>query len=208
MRNLTELFLEEQGLAELDDTQHLSRRDIGTKHLDYHVMVGRIRNRLNQLPSAHTPGLPISNDWVYESCRIAALIYSAALMGKVPFSATGASVSNLGLRDPARATPQAALVDILFETLRLSDTHNLWDDMAGVLYWISTVGAAAARVAETTILSDTKLQSLAEERAIWIQRCLTMYSNRTMIVLIFQQPTAIIASQKTLLKIQRRLARG
>jgi hypothetical protein len=199
MRNLTVLLLEESTRLNRSPGVKLE----GAKEpVDYGDIVTGIQQRLFLLPSAHTPGLAISGDWVYEACRIASLIYTAAIVERVPFStAAGSPVSTLG--DPAHPNTPPRLVESLYETLERCDMFDVWDDMAGVLYWTSSVGAAAARTPPTGILPHAQTQQVAYR--IWVQRCLTMYSVRTMIVVIFQHPSAIIQSQKTLLRVQRLL---
>jgi hypothetical protein len=199
MRNLTVLFMEQS--TRLSKSSGIKLEGAPTP-LNYDDIVIGIQQRLFSLPSAHTPGLPMSNDWVYEACRIASLIYTAAIVGRVPFSVAGGSPTS-ALRDPAQPNTQSHLVESLYETLEHCDMFDVWDDMAGVLYWTSSVGAAAARAPLTTISPHAQTQQVAYR--IWVQRCLTMYSVRTMIVVIFQHPSAIIHAQKALLKVQRLL---
>jgi hypothetical protein len=99
---------------------------------------------------------------------------------------------------PIQAKAHANLVEQPFAALQLCDTHRVWGNMAGVLYWITSVGAAAARVPQ----ADRKSHQAR------IQRCLTMYSVRTMILLIFEYPASILQAQRTFLRVQSRLESG
>jgi hypothetical protein len=200
MRNLTMMLLEQEAAP---GEAHTAAHDDTHIALDYCAMVNAVKERVIALPSAHVPGLPISNDWIYEACRITALIYTAAILWRVPFSTAAGPSHTTMLCEPAQTGTPPRLVQALYETLERSDVSEVWNDMAGVLYWISTVGAAAARPPAAITDKAPHLQTPEEAYVVWTQRCLTMYSVRTMIVLIFQHPTAVIHSQKTLLKVQR-----
>jgi hypothetical protein len=154
--------------------------------------------RWARLPSAHAPDLATTNDWVYEACRIASLLYAAAIVQRVHFSTCMHNHHDLVSNGLIPATAHANLVEQLFGALQLCDTHRVWGSMAGVLYWITSVGAAAARVPQADRTSHQAR----------IQRYLTMYSVRTMILLIFEYPASILQAQKTLLQVQSRLESG
>lgn len=201
MRNLTMLVLDESTRLSDSPGIKLEKEPVPFNYDD--IVIG-IQQRLFALPSACTPGLAVSNDWVYEACRIASLIYTAAIVERMPFSEAGGSPDS-PLRDPALPNTNSRLVESLYETLKRCDMFDVWDDMAGVLYWVSSVGAAAARAPLTTVSPAAQTQEVAYR--IWVQRCLTMYSVRTMVIVIFEHPSAIIHSQKALLRVQRLLDR-
>lgn len=210
MRELTNMFVAHN--TALNTIYDIDTAD--TKHQsfpldDYKVRVNEIRSRLVSQPSAHTPGLLISKDWIYETCRIAALIYTNAIAMGVPFSmaADPNSIESVEAPTPFAGRNRNApshtthLTEALYETLQRTDINNVWKDMPGVLYWVSAVGAAAARIPSTMNMAQ---QDKPEYKAysVWVRRCLIMTATRTMIVLVFEHPTAIISAQKTLLKVQ------
>lgn len=88
MCDLTELFIAHNGAVEtvLDEDAHADAAWVGPLLVDYRAKVTEIRLRVASLPSAYTKNLPTSNDWVYEACRIAAIIYTSAIVMRVPFS--------------------------------------------------------------------------------------------------------------------------
>jgi hypothetical protein len=101
------------------------------------------------------------------------------------------------------------LTEALYDTLLLSGTASVppWGALSGVLYWVSLVGAAAARTTtslNTTVPSHTQRAPRASEpnQATWVRRCLVMYATRTMIILIFQHPLPIIQAQLRMLTVQ------
>jgi hypothetical protein len=217
MRDLTDLFIAHNRSLNTvlevetdDDIDH-----VGPSILDYDVQVAEIRARLASLPSAYTPGLPVTNDWIYESCRIASIIYASAIIMRVPFSvaaepgrsvilADAASLPNAVAGSPLMAT---RLTEALYEVIEKSNVGNVWGDMAGVLYWVTTVGAAAARTPTSINMSQTP-HTRSEAYATWVRRCLIMFGTRTMILLIFQHPAAVIMAQKKLLKVQQLIGNG
>lgn len=98
-----------------------------------------IWNRATARPSATLVGTPVSNDWMYESCRLAALIYCRMVLPRIPSIVTGVF------------PPLSVLGRDLYRSLARTDTGDCWGDMAGVLYWCSLVGGAAMRsVLETS----------------------------------------------------------
>jgi hypothetical protein len=182
---------------------------------DYDTKVSEIRARLASLPSAYTPDVAVSQDWVYEACRIAAIIYASAIIMRVPFSVAAEPGRSIIMSDAAFLTNFLAadrllstrLTEALYEVLERSNTSTIWGDMSGVLYWVCCVGAAAARTPTSINISQTP-RSRSEAYATWVRRCLIMYGTRVLIILIFQHPLPILQAQKRLLKVQALIGRG
>jgi hypothetical protein len=177
--------------------------------VDYVVKLSQIRKRLTFLPSASTPGLPTSNDWIFEACRITSLIYAASIILRLPFSVTADPSRNPLVSEPETLNNPIGgahllatrLSEALYEVLERTDLANLWSDMSGVLYWVCAVGAAAAR-APAAINISQQAQFRSDAYTVWVRRCLTMHSMRTMMVLIFEHPIPVLQAQKRLLKVQ------
>jgi hypothetical protein len=86
------------------------------------------RNNLVNMPSAtECSQETVYRDYIYESCRLAALLMITALDDRVGF----------GKLD----TP---LVGQLKESMQKTDIGSYWGHMSGVLFWVSMVGFAAA----------------------------------------------------------------
>ena len=212
MRDLTDLFLavhdEGSSITELQAGENRSDT-LGHVQIEYDMKVAKIRARLATFPSAYTPGAPVAGDWVYEACRIAAIIYASAIIMKVPFSVAAEPGRSILLSDTSSiANPitgghllSTRLAEALYEVLERSNMQNIWGDMSGVLYWVCLVGAAAARTPASIKMSQMPT-SRSEAYAIWVRRCLIMSSTRAMIVLIFKHPLPIIHAQKRMLKVQ------
>jgi hypothetical protein len=163
-----------------------------------------LQHQLDILPSAYTPDLEITNDWTYESCRIASLLYAALIEQKALYSALkGSSTSRAS--SPVQADAQWPLVQALYRTVLRTDTDNNWSELAGVFYWVCTIGAIAAR---DVVAANTDKQMHGLERIKWAKRCLAMFSVRTITILVFQNPIAVVYAQKTLLAVQHPVKRS
>ena len=210
MRDLTDIFISNQTVSDI--THDMSQVDGAygdSDNVDYDVKVSKIRERLTKLTSAYIPGFSISNNWMYEACRIASLIYAASIIQRLPFSVTAdpryntlvaelevSSYSDAGLRPYT-----TCLSDALYAVLERTDIANAWGNMTGVLYWVSTVGAMAARSPTTT--HRTQQPKLCDEtRAVWVRRCLTIFSIRSATKIVFDHPKPLLIAQKKLLKVQ------
>lgn len=210
MRDLANIFVAHNTkLNRVHDVDAIDIERSSPPDETYEAIVRAIRTRLAQLPSAHTPGIAVSGDWVYEACRITAIIYTTAIAMRIPFS-VAANPTYANLLEPS--TPSSNwgsdeqfikphLTETLYETLQRADTSNVWKSMSGVLYWVSAVGAAAARVPSTMNMAQQD-RFAPEAYSVWVRRCLIMTATRTMIVLVFEHPMAVIAAQRTLLKVQ------
>lgn len=136
----------------------------------------RLCRKVSCLPSAEVQGTDEFGDWKYESCRLAAVIYTTAIAQRVPFSAAPLLAST------------TSLVSKLKAALERSDLSDCWGDMAGVLLWIALVGGAAAK-------------NLPKEKAPE-RRYIAAISVRCAIKLAFQHRTAVLSTMRCLLKVQ------
>ncbi len=132
-------------------------------------------------PSAALGGTAVSNDWVYESCRLAALIHCRLFLHRIPSADTRAF------------PPLFRLGQNLCSALARTDTGDCWGDMAGVLYWCSLVGGAAMRPApkspEADTWKDVRSSELAERERC--RRWLTFLAVRLNVVLGLQYPEVV-----------------
>lgn len=177
----------------------------------YTRKLSEIRRRIDSLPSAQTQGLLTSNDWIYEACRIAAVIYTQAIALRVPFSYAAEmayditrETNRLASEPPSLAT---SLIAALYKVLGRTNTDELWGSLSGVLFWVTIVGAAAA--SRDIVGDNPQLPTLAiDEDSKRTRPTLRMLSTRTMIMLVLQHPVSIIMGQTKLLQIQELLNSG
>jgi hypothetical protein len=209
VRDLTDLFLaySDNLVTVVDEVDHGRLR---TLSVDYDVTVARLRTKLASLPSAYTPGLPTTNDWIYEACRLTALIFTSAIITCVPFSVAADPTRNVVVRVAASISnegwPTKRLTESLYEVLERTNTGDSWNNMVGVFYWVCVVGSAAARVPD--IVSTHSRPGVHEEAyPTWVKRCLTMYSSRTLALMIFEHPLPLLDTQKKMHRIQALIGR-
>lgn len=216
MRDLTDLFIAHCS----ENTVHVSLAQADTARFasllpDYDSKVFEIRTKLASLPSAYTSGSPVTGDWVYESCRIAAIIYTSAIITRVPLSVAAEPRKNAIIQDTASTDHHRGvgnvfntrLTEALYEVMERTNTGAIWDDMSGVYYWVAAVGAAAAR-SPITINTYQRPNSRSEAYSTWVRRCTMMFATRAMIILIFQHPLPVLMAQRKLLKIQELISKG
>ena len=187
MRNLTDAFVSRYTVVSVEAD--------GDDHTAYRERVARIRRHIFALPSAEAPDSGVHQDWVYECCRIAAIIYTAAIAYRVPFSIATTVIQ--ALDDSARhvSHPSSDLVDALYRAYNKSDVGDLWGAMSGVLFWVTLVGAAAARAS----VGGT---AQSQRRATWVRRCLVMSASRAMLKLVFPHPVPTLRAQKRMSLVQ------
>jgi hypothetical protein len=198
MHHLTLAFLAQTkestlGLCVLQQGKH--------DRLQNSSVAAEIQERLFALPSAQTPGQPIAGDWVYESCRIASLIYTIAMVGCTPLPAAVHPLKRLSSATQAsQADMLRQMAHELCTALQQCDMSDAWGDMAGVLYWATSIGAAAAYTPLPNNPQAAQDEVLHQSTAF---KHLSLVSMRAMILLVFPFPVAIIQSQKILLSIQQ-----
>lgn len=115
-------------------------------------------------------------DWVYESCRIATTLWAAATSQKVPLMEAAASLE--------RKSVMEAPITKLVHAIKQTDISTCWDNMAGVLLWMTMIGGAAAKE--------------QEEKSY-----LLAVSVRCIIVLMGEHKYALVDSMMKLLKVMQ-----
>ena len=209
MRDLTDLLLAQSiALKPASDATDVHVACPPSNDVYRKTRVAGICDRLAKLPSAYTPDHPNSCDWVYEACRLTATIYTTSIVRRLSFSVAAMSsrypfcVQTGALNEPhgSQISLTTHICEELLQTLERTDLANVWNGMVGVLYWICTVGAAAARSPRLSGLSQRLPYSTTCK--FRIRQCLTMFSVRAHIILIFNHPIPILLSQKKLLRVQ------
>lgn len=210
VRDLTDVFLvySDNLAAIVNEDDHNRLRTLA---VDYDVNVAQFRTKLASMPSAHVSGLPTTDDWIYEACRLTALIYMSAIITCVPFSTAADPTLNAVVRTAATISdegwPTKRLTESLYEVLERTNTGDSWNNMVGVFYWVCVVGSAAART--PNIISTNSRPSVhSEAYSTWVKRCLTMYSSRTLALMIFEHPLPLLVTQKKMHKIQALIGRN
>lgn len=114
------------------------------------------------------------NDYVFEACRIAAAIYAVSIQRRMFFQQAADIVND----ESIHANP----IQSLIYALQRTDIAGCWDNMCGVLLWITLIGGAAA--------TDQQARS-------WLLG-ITM---RCCIVLLVERGDAVVESFRALLQV-------
>ncbi|KAK9336606.1 hypothetical protein V1521DRAFT_16085 [Lipomyces starkeyi] len=187
MRNLTEAFLK------VTDEDHEVGSDPATKdgmgpkftRTDFQIWAAKLYVRTLCRPSATVAGTAISNDWTYECIRLTAIIYTTALLHRIPFSI--ASTITTDVRNFAHS-----LLDAFLKTDDVS-----WSKLPGCLLWVCLVGSAAARVAAP------KVQGCVADHSIlnWLM----LMAGRTIVMAKSRHEGSVMGALLTMLGVQRYL---
>jgi len=156
---------------------------------NYDLQLQNIYTRLLSLPSTK---VDLAQDWIYESCRLAALIYCRSI------------VHGTGFADSAN-TPHAdtcgTLLSALHHALGRTDTQNCWGfDLSGVFLWVTLLGAASSWSLEFP-WSETILQSLP-----WMRKYFALYAIRAAVSVPFEHADTTILALRIMLQVRRCLA--
>lgn len=151
-------------------------------------------NSLETPPAdCHTGTSP--NYWRHESCRLVSLIYTTAIARQIPFSEAAASLPASLFRPSASypspsstisSTPPSLLY--LKFALHRSNLSDCWTEMAGVLFWVTLVGGAAAKGRPE------------------VRQWLVALAVRCSVVLAFEHRPAVIGALQRLLRVMVRLS--
>ncbi|KAF2855221.1 hypothetical protein T440DRAFT_486196 [Plenodomus tracheiphilus IPT5] len=201
MRDLGDLFIHHA--MNMEYTSNISHKDttrMSSSSSDFNTQTSEIISRLIDLASASEPGHAFTDDWMYESCRIAALIYAAAIKLRISFPDAADPARNLLYIESTKSSgglhySSGSLSHLLLQALKRTDIANAWGDLTGLFYWVCIVGAMSAR---TTAME----QMASTGHDIWVRRCLSMHASRVMTMLVFQHPVPMAAIAKKLLKVR------
>jgi hypothetical protein len=150
--------------------------------------------RLLRHPSTHNdPTL----DWMYESCRLAALIYCRSIVHGSSLASSAATMYVNANHEVTNMTLLSALHAAVMQT----DTANCWGEMRGVFLWVSLVGGAAAwprpRFDPVVDYADELSPSEA-----WIRKCFWLLSIKAAVSVPFYQAGTTIEALRTMLRVR------
>jgi len=154
----------------------------------------QIYTRLLLCPSTDVHGAP---DWVYESCRLASLIYCRSIIQGVPFSESANIIHAPG---DNVSFPGVTLIRALHDALLKTDKSDNWGPLYGVFMWICLVGGAAAwppRVQHTYGINDEDHATTA-----WMKKWFALFAVKSSLGGGFDQALAETQAQRTMLQVQ------
>jgi hypothetical protein len=147
------------------------------------------------LPSAEDDQTP---DWVYESCRIAALIYCRSIVQGATL-ADSANIMHASISGSSSGS--GTLLSALHSALRKTDVQTCWGiELSSVFLWVALVGAAASWSPPHSS-SEEVLQASA-----WMRKSFALYAIRAAVTVPFDYADATIHVLRTMLQVQRYIA--
>ncbi|CAI6342430.1 unnamed protein product [Periconia digitata] len=136
-------------------------------------------SKVVNLPSSAGEAIP---DWVYESCRLAALIYCGCMIRGVSLSEASEATDP---QQPDSGTSSTTILTALQNALRQTNPGACWGNMGGALLWICLVGGRAAWPS-----------------AAWTRKFFALHAVRVSHALCCPDSAAVIETQRTMLKVQ------
>lgn len=153
---------------------------------------------------------------IYEAIRLCARLYASAIWYNIPLStASRPAAPDAKVQHVFCGVTPAMIRHVLART----DLFNCWDEMIGVLLWVTLVSGAAAAAAacsSNTSSSEEKgkhieassaaVEELTEAEAT--RKWLIALSMRCSILLSFERTAAVMESLQRLLDVQCLLSKG
>lgn len=162
---------------------------------NFDLQLQDIYSRLLSLPSTK---VELARDWVYESCRLAALIYCRSIVHGTAFS-DSANTTHAGTA--GSGSESVTLLPALHDALGRTDTQNCWGfDLSGVFLWVTLIGAAASWSSEIP-WSETTLHSLP-----WLRKRFALYAVRAAVSVPSEHADTTILALRTMLQVRRCMA--
>jgi hypothetical protein len=135
-------------------------------------------------------------DWIYESVRLAALLYCGSMVRGTLFAGPAHLVYERGTQDEMA---HATLLSTLHAALMRTDTRNCWGEMRTIFLRVCLVGGAASwpswKFAPTTHGEASPTQS-------WIRKCFALYAIRAAVSIPFDQIGMTIEGMRNILHIR------
>jgi hypothetical protein len=165
---------------------------------DHHMQQIYTRLLLCQRTDVH--GAP---DWVYESCRLAALIYCRSIVQGVPFSD---SANIVHAPSSSVAFSGVTWIRALHEALVNTDHKGDWGEMHGVFMWICLVGGAASWPPRSQYETHDEDHTITA----WSKKWFALFAVKSSLAGGFDHALATTEAQRTMLHVQEliKLKRG
>ena len=189
MHDLTRTFV-----ARWNYTEDMYSRTSESQLASYDAHMQQIYTRLLMRHSTEDHGTP---DWVYECCRLAALIYCRSIVQGVPFSD---STNVLYGRSSGTDTSHMTLISALRSALEHTERRDFWGDLRGVLFWVTLVGGAASW--SSSGLSYGAGQGM-EALAAWEKKCFALWTVSSSLAHGFEHAGATVHAQRMMLQVQQ-----
>lgn len=170
-----------------------SRMQLGVT--SHSAQAQQIYSRLLRFPSTEDDLTP---DWVYESCRLAALIYCRSI---VHGATLAESASVMHARSSGLSLEPTTLLTALHDALARTDTRGCWgNELRGMFLWVCLVGGAASW-RPTTFVTTIEGDAVPPASA-WARKCFALYAVRASVAVPFEHAGAVTQALRTMLQVR------
>ena len=141
----------------------------------------------------HSPPMQSSPkpDWVHESVRLTALIYTHAILNHTIFANSANTIY------PDSTMGNTTLLCSLLNAVKQTDTTNCWGDMRGVFLWVCLIGGAASWG-----LSEPKGTQHIPPPTAWAQKCFSLWAIKAVVSVGFKHADGMMETLKTGLRVR------
>jgi hypothetical protein len=187
MRTLTQTYLARWGyVSDLDPASD-------AQVMSYDVQLQKLYSRILQCPSSEDDIMP---DWIYESCRIAALMWCRSIIHGTPLAD---SAQIICARNTGHDATDMTLLTALHAAVMQTNTSSCWGDMRGVFLWVCLVGGAASWPSSQTVLFENEALSPVQA---WMRKCFALLSVKAAVSVPFDQTSSTIQALRTMLQVR------
>jgi hypothetical protein len=137
-------------------------------------------------------------NWVYESCRLAALIYCRSILH-------GSSLANSAAAMYVNADHEVTnvtLLSALHAAVMQTDTRNCWGEMRGVFLWVSLIGGAAAWPRPRFDATGDYAEELSPSE-VWVRKYFSLLSIKAAVSVPFYQAGTTIEALRTMHQVRQ-----
>jgi hypothetical protein len=153
----------------------------------------QIYTRLLLRPSSTDP---LSTDWVYESCRLTALIYCRSIVQGVSLAE---SADVMHAPHSGAGNSGITVIQALHSALDNTDKRGHWGDLAGVFLWVCLVGGAGSWSSEQSVYGE---RDDGQQPSAWIKKTFSLYAVKSAMAIGAEHAGPVVEAQRTMLRVQ------
>ena len=148
----------------------------------------QIYERLLHPSSAQNSSTP---DWIHRSVRLAALIYTDAILHRTTF----AVFTKRAYEDTT--TSNTTLLCTLLHSMEHTDTNNCWGNMRGVFLWVCLMGGAASWAT-----GEAQDLQQASPSTTWARKCFSLWAIKAVVSTGFEHAEGMLEALRTGLRVK------
>jgi hypothetical protein len=165
---------------------------------DTHIVAcdTKLQDMYSRILHCPTSENDINSDWIYESCRVAALIFCRSIIHGTSLSNSAKSVYP---RSRAHESTDTTLLEALHAAVMRTDISACWGDMRGTFLWVCLVGGAAAWPLSRMVSIEHESPTPAQA---WIRKFFAPYAIKAVVSVPFENAGSTIQALRTMLQVR------